>query len=230
MLDQNDLPVHPYTGLTAIGVLPSGRPVWPVLGGAPDSEGENEDAEGGEGDGTGSGDGAQADLGDAGKRALDKERAARKEAERKHRETAAKLKEYTDKDASAEEKLAQQQRDSADRITALTKRATAAEVRALAGEFADPEDAAAFLDLGKYADGDGDIDIDTIKADLADLLKRKPHLKRRGLKPDLSQGGGRSDSEPTLAQQIAEAEKKGDLQAAIRLKNRQLTEARAAAS
>lgn len=27
------LPVHPRTGLTALAVLPSGRPVWPVLGG-----------------------------------------------------------------------------------------------------------------------------------------------------------------------------------------------------
>lgn len=33
------LPVHPYTGLTAIGVLPSGRPVWPVIGAAPDDDG-----------------------------------------------------------------------------------------------------------------------------------------------------------------------------------------------
>lgn len=31
------LPVHPFTGLTAIGVLPSGRIVWPVLGGSGES-------------------------------------------------------------------------------------------------------------------------------------------------------------------------------------------------
>jgi hypothetical protein len=30
------LPVHPYTGLQAIAVLPSGRIVWPVLGGSED--------------------------------------------------------------------------------------------------------------------------------------------------------------------------------------------------
>lgn len=30
----NTLPVHPFTGLTAIGQLPSGRWVWPVLGGS----------------------------------------------------------------------------------------------------------------------------------------------------------------------------------------------------
>jgi len=36
----NTLPVHPFTGLTAIGQLPSGRWVWPVLGGS----GEGDDA------------------------------------------------------------------------------------------------------------------------------------------------------------------------------------------
>lgn len=36
------LPVHPTTGLTALGLLPSGRPVWPVLGGAPDDDTDDE--------------------------------------------------------------------------------------------------------------------------------------------------------------------------------------------
>lgn len=36
----NTLPVHPFTGLTAIGQLPSGRWVWPVLGGS----GEGDDS------------------------------------------------------------------------------------------------------------------------------------------------------------------------------------------
>lgn len=29
-----DLPVHPFTGLTAIGLRRDGRPIWPVLGGS----------------------------------------------------------------------------------------------------------------------------------------------------------------------------------------------------
>lgn len=64
----------------------------------------------------------------------------------------------------------------ADRAKSLLSRAVKSEVRALAQGFADPEDAAAFLDLSKYATGDGDIDSESIKADLADLLQRKPHL------------------------------------------------------
>lgn len=44
----NTLPVHPFTGLTAIGQLPSGRWVWPVLGGSgetDDDPGEQTDDE-----------------------------------------------------------------------------------------------------------------------------------------------------------------------------------------
>lgn len=44
------LPVHPTTGLTAIGVLRSGRPVWPVLGGAPDDEDADDKDQGGDTD------------------------------------------------------------------------------------------------------------------------------------------------------------------------------------
>lgn len=47
-----ELPIHPYTGLQALGVLPSGRIVWPVMGG--------------DGSGDGSGDGGQGDGGQGG--------------------------------------------------------------------------------------------------------------------------------------------------------------------
>jgi len=50
------LPIHPRTGLLAVGVLPSGRIVWPVLGGS----GE------GDGGGSGSGDGDGPKDGNAG--------------------------------------------------------------------------------------------------------------------------------------------------------------------
>ncbi|MEU0492570.1 DUF4355 domain-containing protein [Nocardiopsis sp. NPDC006139] len=53
-----DLPTHPTTGLRAIGVLPSGRPVWPVLGGS--GEGEGGAGEGGQGGGDGGQNGAGA--------------------------------------------------------------------------------------------------------------------------------------------------------------------------
>lgn len=52
MLDT--LPIHPRTGLTAIAVSPTGLPLWPCLGGAPD-EGE----QGGQGGGQAGGDAGQ---------------------------------------------------------------------------------------------------------------------------------------------------------------------------
>jgi hypothetical protein len=230
MLEEiTDLPVHPLTRLRALGVLPSGRIIWPVLGaaeddGTGDDQGtENEDA-GGSGDQE-DGSGAE-QLGDAGKRAITRERAARKKAQDDLRQAEAKLKQYTDKDTTAAERLAELERTSGDRITGLTGRVAAAEIRARAAEgFADPADAVAFLDAGSYVDDDGEIDIEKIGADLADLLKRKPHLAKqgaRGPKRDPSQGAKPGDGELTLGQQIAKAEKDGDIRRAISLKNLQL--------
>ena len=66
---------------------------------------------------------------------------------------------------------------NSERAQALLDRAVRAEVKAFAAEgFADPEDAAAFLDLKSYTDESGDIDSTRIKDDLAALLSRKPHL------------------------------------------------------
>lgn len=95
-------------------------------------------------------------------------------------EQKAKLEEY-DRLAEASKTELERAQEAAQthqqRAQALLNRAVKAEVRAMASEgFADPEDAAAFLDLSKYASGDGDVDSATIKADLADLLARKPHL------------------------------------------------------
>jgi hypothetical protein len=50
-----ELPIHPYTRLRALGLLPSGRIVWPVLGGADDGD---DDADG---DGEGEEDGDESD-------------------------------------------------------------------------------------------------------------------------------------------------------------------------
>jgi len=46
-----ELPVHPFTGLRAVGVLPSGRVVWPILGGAEDDGDNGDDGDDGDDDG-----------------------------------------------------------------------------------------------------------------------------------------------------------------------------------
>lgn len=141
-------------------------------------------------------------LGDEGKRALDRMKADRTAAKKaaaaeKKRadDLARKVAEFEDRDKSEMEKATAK----AERLEAAAAKATAravkAEVRAAAAEFADPEDAAAFLDLATYTSDDGEIDTEAISADLEALLERKPHLRRAAAdpkkpapKPDPGQG------------------------------------------
>lgn len=119
------LPVHPYTKLRAIGLRRDGRPIWPVLGG---SQPEGEPATPPTDPPT---DPPPADkpkdepLGDAGKAALDKERAARKEAEKE-------LAKYR----KAEQDRAEADKSEAEKRAAAEERATAAELRAMRLEVA----------------------------------------------------------------------------------------------
>jgi len=146
--------------------------------------------------------------------------AARKEIEKLRREAAKyrtkageleplakKAKELEDAQKSEQERLTEQLRAAEDRAKAVQQRAVRAEVRALAAmEFADPDDAHAFLNLDEFVTDDGDIDTDGIRKGLDELLKRKPHLAKpadnspRPPRPDRSQGssgnGNRSSSDP----------------------------------
>jgi hypothetical protein len=146
--------------------------------------------------------------------------AARKEIEKLRREAAKyrtkageleplarKAQELEDAQKSEQERLTEQLRAAEERAKAVQQRAVRAEVRALAADqFADPDDAHAFLNLDAFVGDDGDIDTDAIRDGLADLLKRKPHLAKpvdnspRPPRPDRSQGssgnGNRSTSDP----------------------------------
>lgn len=120
---------------------------------------------------------------------------------------AKKAKELEDAQKSEQERLAEQLTAAEERAAKAVRTAVAARVEALASaDFADPEDAAGALDLAGYVDDDGVIDTDAIKADLAGLLKRKPHwgkpedLTPRSPRPDRTQGssgnGNRTSSDP----------------------------------
>jgi hypothetical protein len=74
-----DLPIHPFTGLTALGRRRNGAPIWPVKGGAPDDDQGDGDAQGDAANNDDGGDDPD-DLGDAGKRALDRMKADRNAA------------------------------------------------------------------------------------------------------------------------------------------------------
>jgi hypothetical protein len=122
-------------------------------------------------------------------------------------EQKAKLAEYDkvlESQKTAEQKAQDALAAAEKRAESLIQRSVSAEIKALAADgFADPADAAVFLgDLTKYASGD-DVDTASIKADLADLLARKPHLgkspENRTPAPNPAQGTSAGGS-PTPSQ------------------------------
>lgn len=148
-------------------------------------------------------------LGDAGKKALQEERAARKAAEKALAERDAKLREFEDRDKTEAEKLAAKAEAAEKRAADATGRAVKAEVKALADAFADREDAVLNLgDLSQYVK-DGDVDTDAITEALKGVLERKPHLGKptgpRKPAPDPSQGRG-GDNGPTDYRKASKAE------------------------
>lgn len=97
------LPIHPFTGQTALGIV-GGKPVWPIKGGseptppAPPSVDPPPATEPPKPPATGE------PLGEPGKAALDAERKARKDAEKNVKDLEARLKAIEDKDMSELEK------------------------------------------------------------------------------------------------------------------------------
>lgn len=95
---------------------------------------------------------------------------------------------------------AQAERDAErERASTADQRAVKAEVKAIAtGEFADPADVAAFLDLSKYLDSKGEIDSEAIETDLKELLKKKPYLGSTTTRTDVGLGPRGNASAPSM--------------------------------
>jgi hypothetical protein len=144
-----------------------------------------------------------APLGPAGEKALNEWKQRAKVAEKAAKDQAARLQEIEDRDKTEVQKAAERATKAEQRATAMVERAARAEVRALAAAtFADPSDAAAFLNLGDFVDDDGDIDSKGIEKALADLLKRKPHLAREAAPPSFDGGARTSASKPTSMNEL----------------------------
>jgi hypothetical protein len=148
-------------------------------------------------DGPGSGDDPQkGDAPSATDKDLDywKRRARDNEARAKaNAEKAKKFDEAERARLSTEERLAAEAKESADKAAKAQARAVRAEVRALADDFADREDAILNLgDLSRFVDESNEINLESIKTELTDVLNRKPHLKKtpKG-RQDPGQGAGR---------------------------------------
>lgn len=180
----------------------------------------------------GSGDGGAAqDVGDAGKKALAEERTARRDAEKQRKELEARLKELEPLAAKAK-KLEDASKSEAEKLneklTAAEKRAADAEQKALRMEVATAKgltQAQAKRLVGATKE--------ELEADADELLASfggtgagdgdgKGKGKGRTPVERLRPGGLPNPPEPTLADQIAVAEKSGDFKAARRLKSQQL--------
>lgn len=141
------------------------------------------------------------DLGDAGKRALDEERAARKDADRKLKAAEAALEKIkaasmTEQERAVAEAKAQAR---AEVLEEANERLLRSEIRAAAaGKLTDPDDAPALLgDLGRFLADDGEINTKAIKSAIGELVKSKPYLAVAGSRPGPLPGGGARPSSGT---------------------------------
>ncbi len=159
---------------------------------------QDDDREDGDGDGGDDQDGAD-QLGDKGKRAIDRMKA--KLATEKQKRVAAESR-AAELEAGNNDAAAQQRQVESAALVKANERIVRAEVRAAAaGKLADPGDAHRFLDLSQFEVGDdGEVDQDEIADAIDELLNEKPYLaahsgdkggeKKKAPKPDRRQGGG----------------------------------------
>lgn len=130
-------------------------------------------------------------LGDAGKRALRKERERAAAAERERDRLAAErdeLKTKTQTDHEREVEKARKEGEAAALLKA-NQRIVRSEIRAAASVLADPDDAVGMLgDLDRFIVKD-EVDSKAIKAAIAELVKAKPYLAAAGTRAKPLPGG-----------------------------------------
>lgn len=116
-------------------------------------------------------------LGDPGKKALDAERQARRDAEKQLKEVSARLSEYEDRNKTELEKLQEQVAERDRQLGELPSQVRKQAIRfaslATSAGFVDPEDA--LLNISDRVDI---ADEAAVTAALGDLAERKPHLVR----------------------------------------------------
>ena len=223
-MSDSTLPIHPRTGLMAVGFRRDGAPIWPIRGASED--GGDPPAGGSDAGAPPVGDPPPAEPG--GKTftqaELDRQIEQRLARERKKFEgyddlkaKAARLDELEKANATDMEKAVMAAKDEAraEVARAFGEKLVRGVMKAQLEQAMKPADAAALLDdlnLGKYVGDDGEIDEDAIAKAVARLVPRGS--------VDLGQGG-RGDG-PSLDQQIADATKRGDTKLAISLTNQKL--------
>jgi len=177
-------------------------------------------------------DGSEA-LGEPGKRALDSMK-AKLAAEKTAKKALQDQLDALSAPKPGDEKTPEDWQREADAraMTKANERVLKADLKLAAKDvLIDPTDALLNLDLSQFeADADGEFDADDIAEALKDLVKRKPHLAKSAAQS----GGPRVPKVPadpanlpktplTLDEQIAVANKAGDVMSVIRLQNTKLT-------
>jgi hypothetical protein len=182
-----------------LGHTGAGTPIWSIAGGADDGGGDDggDGDDGDDGDDDGDDDGSE-QLGDAGKKALDRMKAERRELKKQLRETKAELARAAappnkngdggGDDAPTAEKLRAQVRAELEAEGARDRALDKLEVKA-AKRFTDPDIARTLLQsrADEFLDAQGKPDVDAITEALDELLTEKPYLAAQGSK---WQGGG----------------------------------------
>lgn len=160
------------------------------------------------------------DLGDRGKKALDEERKARRDAEKERNELKKRLEKLETDGLSAQEKAVKEAEDRGRKTAELTssRRVAAAELKAaLTGIVPNPTAIVEDLNLDRYLTEDGDLDeekVKQLKANYADLAKPG---KPGGDADGGNRGSGkpkqlsRSDLKSMTPDAIVEAQAKGQL-------------------
>lgn len=146
-------------------------------------------------------------LGDAGKKALDRQKARANSERDKRKALEAELAALRAKSAGGDEndieaaRKAARDEGKAEALSRANERILRSEIRAAAaGKLNDPADALKLLDLSKFeVDDDGNVDEDEIADAIADLVKNKPYLAAQGGKrfQGSGDGGARKESRPT---------------------------------
>ncbi|MFC5676064.1 hypothetical protein [Aeromicrobium endophyticum] len=201
---------HPSTGTrydVPLFVDKHGRARYPIGGGSEDGGGDGGDA--GSDDGSGGDGGDDEKLGDAGKKALQEERDARKAAEKRAKRAEDAAEALRNRDKSEDEKKLDEAKKAgrAEADAANNSRLVKAELRALAAtaKMRDPRDAIAQLggDLEDIEVDDGEVDSKALQKLLDDLKKNKAYLfddgKSTTTHQDAGIGGTGGDGAPTVA-------------------------------
>lgn len=154
-------------------------------------------------------------LGDPGKKALDSMKGKWHEERDKRRALEARIAALETPaptgDTDTPDPDAIRREAAREATTKANARILKSEIKAVAaGKFADPADALAFLDLGKFeVDDNGDVDPDEISDAIEDLLTRKPHLAATARPRFQGTGDGGAARKASGPKQLTRADLKG---------------------